>query len=60
MFDKQQPNESNTDRFLKSVDKGLPNNHTWMLYNIRPETDASILPQLRTGISRLNSYLFVQ
>ena len=55
---KNQFYESDTGRFLKSIDKGLPNDHTRLLYNNRPKSDPTILPQLRTGISRLNSYLF--
>lgn len=50
--------ESDTGRFLKSIDKGLPNDHTCLLHNNRPKTEAVIPSQLRTGISRLNSCLF--
>lgn len=43
--------------FIKSIDKGIPGNHTRLLYNGKSKTHARILCQLRTGIRRLNSYL---
>lgn len=47
-----------TGRFIKSIDKGLPSSHTRILYNRKSKMQAGILCQLRTGICRLNSYLF--
>lgn len=44
-------------RFIKSYDKALPGKHTNILYNGRTKKQSQILCQLRTGISRLNSYL---
>ena len=45
-------------RQLLSLDQALPGKHTRKLYNNLTRTDASILAQLRTGYSRLNSYLY--
>ena len=44
-------------RFNKSFDKALPGKHTKTMYNGRSKKQLQILCQLRTGISRLNSYL---
>ncbi len=44
-------------RFIKSFDKALPGKHTKTIYNGRSKKQAQILCQMRTGISRLNSYL---
>jgi ribonuclease HI len=46
-----------TGQFLQKVDKALPGKHTKKLYNILNRTDAAILAQLRTNVSRLNTYL---
>ncbi|KAG9665613.1 hypothetical protein KCU87_g10174, partial [Aureobasidium melanogenum] len=46
-----------TGKFLQRIDKALPGKHTKKLYNALNRTDASILAQLRTNISRLNTYL---
>lgn len=48
---------SKSGRFVKSIDKGMPSRHTRILYNGRSKLHAGLLCQLRTGISRLNSYL---
>jgi len=48
---------SKVGKFLKKIDKALPGKHTKRLYNCLGRMDAAILSQLRTGISRLNSYL---
>jgi ribonuclease HI len=44
-------------KYLQKLDKALPGKHTKKIYNALNKTDASILAQLRTNISRLNSYL---
>ena len=49
---------SSCGRFLKSIDKALPSPHTLALYKGKSKNQATTLCQLRTGISRLNSYLF--
>ena len=46
-----------TGKFLQRVDKALPGKHTKKLYNSLNRADAAILAQLRTNISRLNTYL---
>lgn len=48
---------SKAGRFIKSIDKGIPGNHTSLLYNGKLKAHARLLCQLRTGICRLNSYL---
>lgn len=48
---------SKAGRFNKSIDKGIPGNHTRLLYNGKCKSQARILCQLQTGICRLNSYL---
>ena len=51
-------NNPKTGRFTKVIDKALPGKHTRLLYDKKPHSRASILCQLRSGICRLNSYLF--
>ena len=52
------PPNPKTGKFTKSIDKSpLPYIHTRLLYQGRSKYQASILCQLRTGISRLNRYL---
>ena len=46
-----------TGKFIKELDKALPGKHTRLLYDKLARNDASILSQLRTGMSRLNTYL---
>ncbi len=48
---------SKTGRFVKFVDKRIPDNHTRTLYNDKSKAHARRLCQLRTGICRFNSYL---
>jgi len=48
----------NIGKFSKKVDAALPGKHTRLLYDSLSRREASILAQLRTGISRLNGYLF--
>ncbi|CEJ62638.1 Putative Reverse transcriptase [Penicillium brasilianum] len=42
----------------RRVDKALPGKHTRQLYDRLSWKEASVLAQLRTGIARLNGYLF--
>src|SRR5216117_2464483 len=44
-------------RHSREVDVALPGKHTTKLYNQLKKDEASILAQLRTGATRLNSYL---
>jgi hypothetical protein len=44
--------------FTKKLDKALPGQHTKTLYNGLSGYEAGLLSQLRTGRTRLNSYLF--
>ncbi|THV83299.1 DUF803-domain-containing protein [Aureobasidium pullulans] len=46
-----------TGKHLQKIDKALPGKHTIKLYNALNRTAAAILVQLRTNISRLNTYL---
>lgn len=46
-----------TGKFLQRIDKALPGKHIRKLYNALKRIDAAILAQLRTNISRLNTYL---
>ena len=46
-----------TGKFLQSINKALPGKHTKKMYNSLNRADAAILTQLRTNISRLNTYL---
>ncbi|KAJ3453787.1 hypothetical protein MRS44_018419 [Fusarium solani] len=45
-------------RHSKRVDAALPGKHTRQLYDQLSWKEASVLAQLRTGIARLNAYLF--
>ena len=45
-------------KFTKEIDKALPERHTQTLYDALIYTEAAVLVQLRTGISRLNHYLY--
>ncbi len=45
-------------KFSKKVDSALPGKHTRQLYDILSWKEASILSQLRTGMARLNGYLY--
>jgi hypothetical protein len=44
--------------YTRKFDRALPGNHTRLLYNGFKRTEAGILAQLRTGMSRLNGYLY--
>jgi hypothetical protein len=46
-----------TGKHLQKIDKALPGKHTNKLYNALNRKAAAILVQLRTNISRLNTYL---
>ena len=46
-----------TGKYLQKIDKALPGKHIKKMYNALNKTAASILVQLRTNISRLNTYL---
>jgi len=46
-----------TGKFLQRIDKALPGKHTKKMYNSLNRANAAILAQLRTNISRLNTYL---
>ena len=48
----------NVGKFSKKVDTALPGKHTRLLYNGLSRREASVLAQLRTGMARLNGYLF--
>lgn len=48
---------SRAGKYTKDLDKALPGLHTILLYKGLVREHASILSQLRTSISRLNSYL---
>jgi hypothetical protein len=43
--------------YTRKLDTALPGRHTRLLYNAFKRIEASILAQLRTGMSRLNGYL---
>ncbi|KAI1839389.1 hypothetical protein JX266_014400, partial [Neoarthrinium moseri] len=45
-------------KYSKDLDTALPGRHTRKLYDGLKRADANILAQLRTGMARLNSYLF--
>jgi hypothetical protein len=47
-----------TGQHLRRIDTALPGPHTRLLYNSMKRKQASVLAQLRTGMSRLNNYLF--
>jgi len=42
----------------KRVDTALPGKHTRKLYDRLSQKEASVLAQLRTGMARLNAYLY--
>ncbi|KAF5725014.1 reverse transcriptase [Fusarium mundagurra] len=42
----------------RKVDSALPGKHTRMLYDKLSWKEASVLPQLRTGMARLNGYIY--
>jgi hypothetical protein len=44
--------------YTRKLDTALPGKHTRLLYNAFKRTEAGILAQLRTGMSRLNGYLY--
>jgi len=44
-------------KYSKAIDKALPGRHTRILYDGLKRKEASVLAQLRTGMTRLNSYL---
>ncbi|KAG9511564.1 hypothetical protein KCV07_g10085, partial [Aureobasidium melanogenum] len=46
-----------TGKHLQKVDKALPGKHTNKLYNALNRKSAAVLVQMRTNISRLNTYL---
>jgi ribonuclease HI len=48
----------NVGRHVKRVDAALPGKHTPRLYDRLSWKEASVLAQLRTGMARLNSYLY--
>ena len=59
---KQGPTKSlpeKVGKLSKRVDTALPGKHTRKLYDQLTPKEASVLAQLRTGIARLNSYLFL-
>jgi hypothetical protein len=45
-------------KHVKRVDAALPGKHTRQLYNQLSGKEASALAQLRTGMARLNRYLY--
>jgi ribonuclease HI len=45
-------------RHSKRVDAALPGKHTRQLYDHLSRKEAAVLSQLRTGMARLNSYLY--
>jgi hypothetical protein len=46
-----------TGQHIRQIDMALPGPHTRLLYNSCKYKQASVLAQLRTGMSRLNNYL---
>ncbi|KAJ5385753.1 hypothetical protein N7509_008294 [Penicillium cosmopolitanum] len=48
----------NVGRHSRRVDTALPGKHTRQLYDRLSWKEASVLAQLRTGMARLNGYLF--
>ena len=48
----------NVGKYTTKFDTALPGKHTSCLYNAFKRTEAEILAQLRTGMSRLNGYLY--
>jgi ribonuclease HI len=49
---------ANVGRHAKRVDAALPGKHTRQLYDRLSWKEASVLAQLRTGMARLNGYLY--
>jgi ribonuclease HI len=48
----------NVGRHVKRIDAALPGKHTRQLYDRLSWKEASVLAQLRTGMARLNGYLY--
>ena len=48
----------NVGKHTKRVDAALPGKHTRLLYDRLSWKEASVLAQLRTGMARLNGYLY--
>ena len=48
----------NRVRLSKEIDRALPGRHTKDIYDQLWKAEARILAQLRTGMSRLNDYLY--
>jgi len=48
----------NIGKFSKRVDTALPGKHTRLIYDSLSRREASVLAQLKTGMARLNRYLF--
>ena len=48
----------NVGKYSKRIDKALPGKHTKQLYDRLSWKEASVLAQLRTGMARLNTYLY--
>jgi exonuclease III len=48
----------NVGRYSKTIDTALPGKHTRLLYDRLSGKEASVLAQLRTGMARLNAYLY--
>jgi ribonuclease HI len=48
----------NVGKHVKRVDAALPGKHTRQLYDRLSWKEASVLAQLRTGMARLNGYLY--
>lgn len=48
----------NIGKFSKKVDVALPGKHTRLLYDGSYRREVSVLAQIRTGMARLNGYLF--
>lgn len=49
---------TNVGDFTKRIDGALPGNHTRRLYDQLTWKEANVLAQLRTGMARLNDYLY--
>jgi len=45
-------------RYSKRIDTALPGKHTRLLYDHLSQKEAGVLAQLRTGIVKLNIYLY--
>ncbi|KJZ68272.1 hypothetical protein HIM_12337 [Hirsutella minnesotensis 3608] len=48
----------NVGKHSKRIDRALPGKHTRTLYDSLTRKEADVLVQLRTGMSRLNGYLY--